>query len=450
MRMRRIALRRFGVFATPRFAAAVALAAVSVGVMTALTSLPAWPTLAVALALLSALLVRDLVRAPAAKSLDVRRSAPDVFVQGREDGLEIGLRNPTRRTLRVSLRDASPASLDRSPRFEEVALGAGERAVLRATARPKRRGRLSVGPITVRTEGPLGLGGRQGRLDLVDGVKVYPALPGRKEVDLRLHRARMLQAGERSSAIRGGGTEFDSLREYHPDDEFRRINWRATARAAKPITNLFREERNQQVVLLLDAGRIMAGTVAGVARFEHTLDAGFAVGELASRLGDHLGMVAFASKVLAAIWPRSGRAQPRRIMDQLFAITPRLEASDYRSAFAALLNGHRRRSLLILLTDLAPLEVMEPLIEALPALLRRHLVMLGAVRDPELRALARAVPRTSDEVYRKAGAGALLLERQRSAAHLRAIGVEVVDRPPGELTGALADRYLRIKAQGRL
>ncbi len=443
-------LRAFGVFATLRFAGAAAGAAAAVGVLAALTPLPAWPTLAVGHSALVTLFIVDTLLAPAPASLDVERSFPDVLVHGREDAVEVRLRNPGRRPLHASLRDSSPPSLSRSPLVHSVVIGPGERAVLHATVRPGRRGWASLGPITGRTAGPLRLGGRQRRVGAVDRVKVYPALPGRRDMDIRLRRARMLQAGERSSALRGGGTEFDSLREYHPDDEFRRINWRATARASKPIANQYREERNQQVVLLLDAGRTMAGTVAGVARFEHTLDAGFAVGELAARIGDHLGMVAFASDVLAAVPPRGGRAQPRRVMDQLFALTPRLEAADYRHAFASLLTGHRRRALLVLLTDLAPLEVMEPLAGALPVLLRRHLVLLAAVQDPELRALARAVPSTSDEAYRKAAAGSLLLERNVAAARLRAIGVDVVDKSPGALAGALADRYLRIKALGRL
>jgi uncharacterized protein (DUF58 family) len=440
----------FGVFVTPRLAGAAVGAAVAVGVLGALTSLPGWATLAAADVILATLLVGDFVLAPGPSSLGLERSSPDVLVQGREDQVEVRLRNPQRRPLRVSLRDSAPSSLHRSPLLHAAVLGPGERAVLRATVRPARRGWASLGPVTVRTAGPFQLGGRQQRLDMVDEIKVYPALPGRREVDLRLRRARMLQAGERSSALRGGGTEFDSLREYHPDDEFRRINWRATARTAKPIANLYREERNQQVVLLMDAGRTMAATVAGVSRFEHALDAGFAVGELAVRIGDHLGMVAFASDVISTIPPRSGRAQPRRVIDQLFSLTPRLEAADYQHAFASLLARNRRRSLLLLLTDLAPLDVMEPLVRALPALLRRHLVLLAAVQDPELRALARLVPSSSDEAYRKAAAGSLLFERERAAARLRAIGVEVVDVPPGALAGALADRYLRIKALGRL
>jgi uncharacterized protein (DUF58 family) len=279
---------------------------------------------------------------------------------------------------------------------------------------------------------------------------VYPALPARAEVQLRVDRARLLETGERSSALRGGGTDFDSLRDYHPDDEFRRINWRATARAAKPITNLYREERNQQVMLLLDAGRAMAGSIAGVARFEYALDAAVAVADLAGRVGDQVGMVAFDGRIRALVGPRGGGGQPRRILDALFALEPSLQAADYAGAFAALLTRHRRRSLLILLTELADEAVLEPLFAALPALLTRHLVIVGAVGNPEVEGLARVIPASSEEAYMKSAAAAATSGRDRVAARLSGMGALVVDHPPGTFAGRLADQYLRIKATGRL
>jgi uncharacterized protein (DUF58 family) len=269
-------------------------------------------------------------------------------------------------------------------------------------------------------------------------------------VELRLDRARLLQSGERSTSIRGGGMDFDSLREYHPDDEFRRINWRATARSTKPISNVYREERNQQVVLLLDAGRTMAATVAGVSRFEHAIDAAYAVAELAARVGDHVGMVAFATEVLAMLGPGGGRSQPRILLDLLFDLQPRLDAANYRGAFTSLLGRHRRRSLLLLLTELTDEAAMESLFAALPAILGRHLVIVAALVDPEIESAALGIPGSSEEAYLKAAAAEAISAREHAAARLRRMGVVVVDRPPGRLAGELADQYLRIKAFSRL
>lgn len=426
------------------------LAAMALGAVALVSPFDPWATLAVGAVSLAGLAAWDVTRAPRPSALGLERVAAPVTGVGQAGEILVRLRNPERRPLEVAVRDAAPPSLGRTPRDHRVRLAPRGAAELAAAVHPTRRGYARLGPVAVRTSGPLGLAGRQATLPDEDRIKVYPALPGRAEAQLRLERARLLQTGQRSSAFRGGGTEFDSLRDYHPDDEFRRINWRATARSGRAITNLYREERNQQVMLLFDASRTMAGNLGGVTRFEHALDAGFAVADLAARVGDHVGMVAFSSRVLAMAGPRGGRHQPRGILDRLFDLEPALEAADYRDAFAALLARYRRRSLLVLLTELAEASTMESLFASLPALLARHLVVVGSIRDPETEGLARLVPSDSEGAFRKAAAAETVAERDRTAARLRAMGVVVEDRPPGALAGALVDRYLRIKSTGRL
>ena len=133
-----------------------------------------------------------------------------------------------------------------------------------ASLRPRRRGRFEIGGLVVRVEGPLGIGARQRRLPVAGLLRVHPAFPSREEAELRITRARILEVGLRSAKGRGGGTEFDQLREYGVDDEVRRIDWAATARAGKAMVRTYRAERNQNVLLLLDNGRVMAGQVADV------------------------------------------------------------------------------------------------------------------------------------------------------------------------------------------
>lgn len=433
-------------FVAPRLALVVAIAALVP------LAVPVAPYLAlgVALGLVALAVVADVVRAPRPGGLGVERRVDDVVTVGREAGVVLIVRNPTRRRLTVSVHDATAPSLARSPRRQSTTVAPLSRGTLRATIVPRRRGDHGFGPVTVRVAGPLGTAGRQRRLDLPGRVRVYPRLPGRAAVELRLNRARLLQTGERTTRLRGGGTEFDSLREYHPDDEFRRINWRATARATKPISNIYREERNQQIVVLLDAGRGMAGTVGDTPRVELAIDGAMAVAELAARIGDHVGALVFAASVRTLLAPRTGRGQAARILDALFDLEASLDAPAYRHAFATLLRHHRRRMLLVLLTDIPSTGAIAPLLDALPVLSSRHLVIVGAVRDPAVLARARAVPRSSQEVYAKAAAADALDQRDRAAAQLRRFGALVVDAPPDEFAGRLADRYLHIKATGRL
>ena len=279
---------------------------------------------------------------------------------------------------------------------------------------------------------------------------MYPALRGRAEVELRFRRAQLLQSGLRATAYRGGSDEFDSLREYVSDDEFRRINWKATARSPRPIANEYREEHNQQVVMLLDASRATAGQVAGVSRLEHSLDAAIAVADLAARVGDHVGALAFGRDVRAFVEPRGGPSQPPRILHLLFDLEAGLYAPNYPQAFATLLARHRRRAWLVLFTDLSEESVLEPLLRAIPVLLSRHLLVVASVRDPEVEALATSVPWTSEDVYERASAAGFVTWRDRAAARMRGLGATVIDAQPGALAAAVADEYLDVKSKGRL
>ena len=402
------------------------------------------------LALVVALAAVDVLRAPRPRDLGARRTIPGVVRMGEDAEVVVRVRNPTDHALRIVLRDRSAPSLGRAPARHELRLGARAIGEARAAIRPGRRGWTTVGPLTVRVAGPVGLAGRQATLPIVDRVKVYPVLRGRRQVELRIARARLLQTGERSAAVRGGGTEFDSLAEYHVDDEFRRINWRATARSARPVVNRYREEQSQQVVVILDAGRAMAASVDGVSRFEHAIDAAVAVAELAGHAGDQVGCLVFSADVTRVVPTRGGRGQARRLVDALFDQEPTLEAPDYRRAFSSLLARQRRRALLLVLTELAHERAMDPLFEALPILLRRHLVVVGAVRDPETDRLSRSRPTSSEDAFLTAAAVGTLADRARTASRLGLMGVPVVDGPPGSLAGGVADQYLRIKSLGRL
>ena len=214
-------------------------------------------------------------------------------------------------------------------------------------------------------------------------MRVHPPFRSRKEAELRIERARILEIGLRSARGRGGGTDFDQLREYGPDDDHRRIDWAATARSQRVIVRTFRAERNQTLVLLLDNGRVMAGRVAGVPRLEHAMDAILCVTTVATRLGDKCGLVAFDHRVRAVVPPSSGRDQVSRITESMFDLEPELVESDYRGAFTTTLARFRRRSMLIVLSDLVEQAVGESLLPALPMVSRRHLVVVAAVADPD-------------------------------------------------------------------
>ncbi len=359
------------------------------------------------------------------------------------------LRNNHRRPVEVSFSEALAPSLNADVRRATLDLAPGRTATVETDVNPTRRGRFGLGELVVRTHGPLGFAGRQQTRWIPSELRVLPRFPSRAEAEIRIRRSR-LELGVRAARMRGGGSEFDQLRDFTIDDEFRKIDWSATARSGRTIVRTYRAERNQTVINVLDNGRTMAGQVAGVPRVEYAMDAIMAVTTLATRLGDRAGLLVFDREVRASVPSSARNNQLGRVTEAMFDIEPALAESDYRAAFTETLVRFSRRTMLIIHTELVEQAVGEFLLPALPLLTRSHLVVIAAVQDPQVASWADATPTTIDETHRHAAARQALIERQRTIAMLRRAGATVVDAVPGTLASRLMDQYLDVKATGRL
>ena len=387
--------------------------------------------------------------APDPATVAVDRTLPATLTLGGTCGVvRWAVGNPSHRRLHVAVADELAPSLRPTARRLALTVPPHATLVAEATVTPSRRGRFEPTQIVVRVDGPAGLAARQARRQLAGRLRVLPAFPSRREADVRIERA--LTIGIRSARGRGSGTEFDSLREYGVDDEFRRIDWSATARMGRAIVRTYRAERNQQVVVLLDTGRGSAGRVAGVPRLEHAMDAAMALVAVGCGVGDRCGLVAFDRDIRAVVPPGSGAAQLGRVVEALYELAPRLVESDYRAAFTATLARFRRRSLLVVITELTEEALAETLLPALGLLLSRHIVIVAAVADPDIARWEAAIPVDATETFRNAAAAQSVARRGSAAARLRQAGVIVIDAAPLVLAGRLADTYLDLKATGRL
>jgi len=394
-------------------------------------------------------LAADLFLAPRPATVGVARSLPAVVGLGAPAALSWTVHNPRPRSLVVRIADELAPSLGASARRARVRVPPGRSVTLRATLAPTRRGRFTPSELVVRVEGPLGLMARQAGRRLPGELRVYPSFGSRRQADLRIERARILEVGLRSARARGGGTEFEQLREYGIDDDSRRIDWAATARTDRPIVRTYRAERNQRVVCLLDNGRTMAGQVEGVARVEHAIDAVMMLTSVAARMGDMPGLVAFDHAVRAVVPPRSGHGQLAAVTEALYDLVPQLSQSDYRGAFAEVLARFQRRAMLCLVTELDE-ALVDTLLPSLPLIARTHLLVVAAVRDPSVVRWAGEVPADVEGTYRSVAAISALARRRELGALLHARGAIVVDDVPGRVAPALTDAYLSVKATGRL
>lgn len=429
---------------TPRLAVVVAVASV------AMLGLASWPGFLALNALLLVVALVDATLAPDPERVLIERTFPEVIALDAVGELVWTVSNTTKRPVTVAFSDELAPSLRSRTRRARVRVGAARMSDVRTRFRPARRGTFVIERLTVRVDGPLGLMARQRERRRPTTLRVYPPFTSRHEAELRIRSARLLEIGLRSAQGRGGGTEFDQLREYTTDDEFKKIDWSATARAGKAIVRTYRAERNQTVISLLDNGRVMAARVDDVPKVEHAMDAVMALTAVSTGLGDRAGLVAFDSVVRAVVPPAHGRQQLGRVTEAMYALEPQLAESDYLGAFTETLARFRRRAMLVIYTDLVEQAVHESLLPALPLIVRSHLVVVASVQDPDIVRWARADPDDEEAVYRKAAAVTALEERRRTVARLRGLGATIVDAPPGKLAAQLADAYLKVKATGRL
>jgi uncharacterized protein (DUF58 family) len=260
-------------------------------------------------------------------------------------------------------------------------------------------------------------------------------------------RGRFSETGLKHSRLYGAGTRFESLRDYLPDDDYRRINWNATARTGRPISEEYEHERSQNITIMLDCGRMMTAVIKDMSRLDYAINSALMLGYVCCVKGDKVGLVAFSDNVEAYISPRGGKQQLYRIADALYDISPKMRQPDYEKAFTFVESKLRRRSLIVVFTDLIDVEISKTLTAYLPRLRQRHLVLCITLKDTELARLADEMPDTVEDVYQKAVAGQLLLEQQGTLSKLQQNGVLVLDSTPENLSVATVNRYLELKGR---
>ena len=394
-------------------------------------------------------MVLDITLSAQLKNLQVARGGERATRLGEPARVTVIVRNRGSRPLRGTLHDAWPPSAGARAHLHPITVPAGEQRSVASTLVPSRRGLRRAAVVTVRAIGPLGLAGRQRRFPAPWQVQVLPLFRSRRLLPEKLARLRQVE-GAISVRGRGQGSEFDSLREYVPGDDPRSIDWRATARRVNVVVRTYRAERDRRVILALDTGRTSAGRVGDLPRLDHVLDAAQLLAVLAVRAGDRVDLVAHDALPRAAVRGRSlGGAMLPRLVQALSTVEPALVEADHVGLASAVLRMSTRRSLVVLFTDLVPAVVEESLLPALPALTERHVVLLAALADPQVAEMARERGSVR-AAYAAAAAQRTMQARRALSALLRHRGVEIVDSPPSEFASAVADRYLALKAAGRL
>lgn len=424
----------------------LALALVAVVPVALAALVPALVWVAVALAgVILVFVAIDLRATPAPSTLEVQRIAEPQLSIGVPNRVDLRLRNRYTRPLRVTVRDDVPSGFDVDRRTIEMDVAADGETTVTYAARPRHRGSFRFGDVHLRVRGPFDLVERQGRVPKAADAHVYPDLREVRRYDLMLRRGLAYDAGQRRARIAGGGGVFARLREHQPDDDPRSISWKATARRGHPISVEYETERQQRVLILLDAGRMMSSTVGGLTKLDHAVNTALMLAYVATAKGDEVGLLGFADDIRSYAAPRRGRKQFLRITEDLRRIEVTTTEADHRAAFEFLRARAARRSLAVLFTDLVSEDASRSLVSAVTRLAGNNIVLCCVLADPYLADIAARVPATSGELYERVVAHEVIDARAKALATLRQHGVHVVDVPAERLTVATIQRYLELK-----
>ncbi|HEX3158701.1 MAG TPA: DUF58 domain-containing protein [Gemmatimonadaceae bacterium] len=409
---------------------------------------------AVALGVLFAVLAAalgDIARTPTVRDVVVERHAPPVVGLGDRAAGTYVIRSRWPRALRVQLFDRLPPGVERDALPATLSLPAGGEREVSLAVRGAARGQHALGPVALRVAGPLGLVTRTLRFSPDDAITVVPSLAGVRRYRLLAVQRRLRDAGVRALRRRGGGTSFASLREYAVGDDPRHVDWKATARRGKPIVREFTVEQGQTVVIAMDAGRLMTQLAGDRSRFEHALAAAMVLADVAVHSGDQVGLLLFDDEVRAWVPPARGRPALERVRDALVPARASMTEPDYAAAFRTLATRHRKRSLVVLFTDVVDVRASQALVAHTARSAARHLPLVVALRNDALHAAA--VPPadpTPAALYEAAAAEELLEARGAALQRMRQTGVDVVDVSPDTLAAAVVNRYLELKGRGSI
>ena len=410
-----------------------------------------WVMVALWMALISAAVVDFRSLRPRVEGLRVSRRLPVNAARGLPLISELTLHNEGKFPVEATLRDVMPPAALEGPEFTPLRLDAGEREQTTTRLTIPIRGRHRFGPVWVRVAGPLGLLEMQRMFDSTGVVKVLPETYASRETLSQDQRARLLQLDKLTKArSHGAGSEFESLAEYRPGDDPRRIDWRTTARIRRPVIRRYQVERHRDVMIAIDCGRLMGASVGNGTKLDCAVDSALMLARVALQTGDRCGIAVFDDAVRGYLAPVAGASSIGPLAEQVYALESKMRESDFGAMFADLQLRQPRRSLIVIISDLVDVETSERMRSSLARLAQRHVVLLAALQTPLLTRSIEGDVNTMLEAARKGVAFRLLRQRQRALHSIGRAGVHVLDVKPGDLTIPLVNQFIDLRSKDLL
>jgi uncharacterized protein (DUF58 family) len=397
-------------------------------------------------AVVGSLMCLDLCTLPSRRAFSVERQAGRIVSLRKPHRVLLTVLNHARRRF-IEIRDGVPPELHAQPADFRLRLAGRSRAALHYELRAGRRGAFTIDAVHLRARSWLGLWQRMFVYPLETALNVYPDMQQLSQYALLARTNRLSLLGVRRTRRIGQDNEFERLRDYTLDDNYKHIDWRTTARRAKLTVKDYQAAQSQRIIFLMDCGRMMTNEAAGLSLLDHGLNAMLMLSYVALRQGDSVGMISFSDEIHGFVPPRGGMQQMNRLLHASFDRFPRLVESRYDQAFRYLASHCRKRSLVVLVTSVLDEVNSRQIEQYLTNLVGRHLPLGILLRDRRLFEAVEVEHPAEPQLWRAAAAAEILAWRHQVLTDLQSKGVLSLDVFPEAMTAPLVNRYLEIKAR---
>lgn len=385
----------------------------------------------------------DLWRSRRTPDLLVERHMPRNLSLGRKTTIELRFRLEGNWPKTVEVFDLVPDAAQFSGLPAKLGFQSGNGGFVRYRATPQERGDITFSGVDLRYPSRWGLWDCQGRYPVQTRARVYPDFAALAGIHLAGVVVSAHYPGIRTRQRRGEGTEFHQLRDYRQGDLMRQIDWKATSRRIRLVSREYQEDRDQNLVLLLDCGNRMNTRVDNLSHFDHALNAALYLSHVALREGDSVAMLSFGQQT-RWVPPVKGAGRISALLNQFYDLYPGTLASDYILAAENLMARQKKRALVMLITNLRD-EDSADLRQFTQLVSRRHLVFVASLREPLVDQVMHQPVHHLEDALRLGSAADFLQQREQMATLMRAQGVLMADATPQQLTASLVNHYLDIK-----
>jgi uncharacterized protein (DUF58 family) len=381
------------------------------------------------------------------RGIVAHRMTPEKLSNGDPNDLRIHIENHYGFPVGIRIIDEIPFQFQVRDFGIDLSLPTDATRIVTYLLRPVKRGEYDFGDLNIYASSPIGFAQRRFILPERATVPVYPSFLQMRRYELLAISNRLTEVGIKKVRKIGHTLEFDQIREYVPGDDYRTINWNATARKSTVMVNQYEDEKSQQVYSIIDKGRVMKMPFEGMSLLDYAINASLVLSNIAIRKDDKGGLVTFSDRMGTFIPAERKRSQMFSIMEALYGQETDFKESSYEALHAGIKGRIRQRSLVFLYTNFETLSSLQRQIPYLRAIARDHLLVVIFFENTELKSLLRKPARTTEEIYIKAVAEKFAFEKKRIVKELSKHGILSILTPPEGLTVNTINKYFELKAR---